>query len=503
MKAIYLPAGRKVWINVANYLKDNNVDVRIWLGDPVLDEAAKGIYPNCNIESFFQVNKGELGEKNLKCAPGKDVLTSPKFYILKDKVYKIMDRQDDERKFGRLEREAVFYSIFNYYYDMVINEEVEILIASEAPHATAGIILYGICEILNIPTYHLMTAGVAPLAHVCKDFYGDTIEVKRESSDEVKLFSQVLTDYIHSFSSTPEEPEYMKNQKNYDGKKTKFAIIRYLELLGKGFRYSKKSRLKTTYTINQTFFKSNNNRSVFSKIRTNAIHSKLEKAYYDNISSVSFDGDYVFYPLHYEPEKTSTPDGGHYYQVYDAVSALRHFVPSHIPIYVKEHYSQFTRMLPGYRGKSPYLYDALKSLPNVHLIEPTLESSKLVRNALLTVSQTGTACLEAACYEKKSILMGDTWFSGTPNVYCFNNLSSFDDLMASDIKSREEIAKSMMTWLEKKAIVGCVNPSMEGYFLKKFPDDRYATMFDDELMAKRFIDTILADVSQHNRCNRA
>lgn len=42
---------------------------------------------------------------------------------------------------------------------------------------------------------------------------------------------------------------------------------------------------------------------MFSKIRTDAIHSKLEKAYYDNISSVSFDGDYVFYPLHYEPEK--------------------------------------------------------------------------------------------------------------------------------------------------------------------------------------------------------
>lgn len=497
VNAIYIPAGRKVWLDVAHYLKEKNVEIKIWLGDQKLDESAKALFPGCNVENFFQVNKGVIPNVKIKYVPGSDVFYDSKFYILKDKVYKIMDRQDDERKYGRLEREAVFYLLFNYYYNMIIERRINVFIASEAPHSPVGMILYGICEILDIPRYHMMESGVAPLLHVCKDFYGTVVNASREKNDLMELFKPIFSDYVNSFSAIPEEPLYMVNQKKYDIKKEKLGLLKYLELIGKGVKYSRIKRQKRSYAINNNFFFGNNNRSVLAQLTIEHLHSQLERAYLSKVKPVKLDIDYAYYPLHYEPERTSNPDGGHFYQPYDAIMALRKFLPIEIPIYVKEHYSQFTRMLPGYRGKSPYLYDVLSLIPNVHLVDPSIKSELLVRNALLTVSQTGTACLEAACFEKKAILMGDTWFSDTPNVYRFSDVSSYSELIAYGLHSRKEVLESMFSWIDNKAILGCVNPSSEEYFRQKFNDDKYLPMFDDGVMSTQYVDTILSDLERN------
>ncbi|MBE4616852.1 hypothetical protein BOO90_17620 [Vibrio navarrensis] len=153
-------------------------------------------------------------------------------------------------------------------------------------------------------------------------------------------------------------------------------------------------------------------------------------------------------------------------------------------------------MLPGYRGKSPYLYKVLTDIPNVFLVDLNVKSETLVRNALLTVSQTGTACIEAACFERKSILMGDTWFSGIPNVYSFSALQSFEDLMLERNHSREEVLESLLGWIDNKAIPGCVNPSSEEYFRQKFSDAKYAAMFDDKIMVKQYVATIINDLQK-------
>ncbi|MDH6006198.1 hypothetical protein, partial [Vibrio splendidus] len=300
MKAIYVPAGRSVWVDVAKYLKKNNVDVRIWLGDINLDDSARLLFPSCNVESFFKVNKSILKKRIIQHTPGKEIILNPKFCLLKDKVYKIMDRQDDERKYGRLEREAVFYELFNYYYDMVVCEDIEVFIASEAPHSTVGMIIYGICEMLDIPRYHMMESGVAPLLHVCKDFYGDTINVCRANTNAVELYKPIFKEYVESFENIPEEPLYMVLQKKYDLKKNKLGVLKYIELLGKGIKYSRGKRIDNSYVINSSFFKDSNKRSIFSRVTANRLHTQLENAYLNNISDIQPDVDYVYYPLHYE-----------------------------------------------------------------------------------------------------------------------------------------------------------------------------------------------------------
>ncbi|MBE4616851.1 hypothetical protein [Vibrio navarrensis] len=253
INVIYIPAGRAVWLDVAKELKIAKFDIKIWLGDPKLDDRAKELFPSCNVENFFRVNKGLLGKRKIVHTPSREILLDKKFFVLKDKVYKIMDRQDDIRRFSRLEREAVFYLWFNYYYNIIVDENIKLLVASEAPHSPVGMVLYGLCEILNIPRYHLMQSGVAPLMHVCKDFYGTVVNVCRNEK-VASIFKDIYTDYVSSFSSSPEEPLYMINQKKHDIKKERLGIIKYLELFGKGVKYSRKKKQRNSYAINNNFF---------------------------------------------------------------------------------------------------------------------------------------------------------------------------------------------------------------------------------------------------------
>ena len=60
-----------------------------------------------------------------------------------------------------------------------------------------------------------------------------------------------------------------------------------------------------------------------------------------NIKTFSYDYDYVYFPLHYEPERTTNPDGGIFHDQFIALCNLRKLVPENIKILIKEHQSQF------------------------------------------------------------------------------------------------------------------------------------------------------------------
>ncbi|MFA4727157.1 hypothetical protein [Vibrio vulnificus] len=79
VNVIYVPAGRGVWLDVANELQKNNLNVKIWLGDPKLDKDAIKIFPDVHVENFFQVNKGILNKREFRFIPAKEVLQDKHF----------------------------------------------------------------------------------------------------------------------------------------------------------------------------------------------------------------------------------------------------------------------------------------------------------------------------------------------------------------------------------------------------------------------------------------
>lgn len=63
------------------------------------------------------------------------------------------------------------------------------------------------------------------------------------------------------------------------------------------------------------------------------------------------------------------------------------------------------------------------------------------------------------------------------------------------IVSRESVLASLLSWVEIYSISCIVNPSNERYFREKFKDVDDTVMYNDKVMAKQFVDTILLDLS--------
>ena len=536
-RACYFFSGREVWFHLPILLRENGIEPVLWLGHPIHDETVKETYPECELLDYMKTNKGVTSLQSVDSRKTNrnnpiplEYIQSISFYKLKDKVIKMMDRQDDYLYYRRIDREAVFYSLFNYFYRKIVNNQIDILICSEAPHFPAEYMIYGLCEILSIPRIHFLPSSVAPFILIKKSINGDWVRLNTPSSRTQDL-KRIMSEYVDSLQVSQEEieePDYMKKQKSFDEKLSnnnklsqvspsnlfqrifrklqregfksitiailRIPILRKLlnSILIKNFKtklgldaIEKKINYKRWYTIQSLNLIEEPIEIIINDPESNKIKNKikiLQKSEYDLVSQeVSLETEYIYFPLHYEPERTTNPEGGDYYNAYDTLLALRSLIPQEIPIYVKEHYSQFSHALHGHRGRSHYFYRAILSIPNVVIVNINYSSIELIDNAELTASITGTACLEAACRGRKSLIFGNTWFSGCPNVYKFDQLNDYQELADAPISSSHQIKEYFNALIEQYAIVGCTNPGTETRYRTKYPDI-FNQSFDEDML---------------------
>jgi len=109
---------------------------------------------------------------------------------------------------------------------------------------------------------------------------------------------------------------------------------------------------------------------------------------------------FVYYPLNYAPEHTLDVEAANFTNTFETVRQVAMSLPLGVRLYVKEHPTAL-----GLRG--PRALKRLRRLPGVRLIDPGVDSHALIRDALATVSLTGTASLEAALYGRPSFIISD------------------------------------------------------------------------------------------------
>ena len=487
MKTCFIVTGAKLWPTLANTLAEKGVEFKMWLGPKHFECFAKEHHKSATVYPILELTKGAaLKIEDLPHSPPAEFFTSEAFLRLKDQVYKMMDRQDDFGCYRRLEREAVFYSLFHYFYSELVENEIELVIATEGPHEPTTKIMYGLAGMMGIRRVHFDISMVIPMMVMREGFEGKRFKVGKRPGDDRTRHHEIMQAYIDSvlkaLDPSAVEPLYMAIQRKSDASfVTKFHHnTKGTGLLG-ALRYSQRKiakLFKPYYTVRQIDFLGTPLVPTVSQAlayRRNRIEmkAKLKKQYLASVADaekLSFDAPFVYFPLHYEPERTSNPDGGLYYNQFDALAALRDFVPKEVPIYVKEHYSQFTAKLHGHRGKSLYFWQVMKTLPNVHMLPMEMQSLELIKRSAFTASITGTASLESAVSGKKAVIFGQTWFSGCPNVSQFSDLKDYASFMKEDTHDLDAVRAFFHDLVENYAIRGYVSQTNEPYWRNKLPD---------------------------------
>lgn len=125
---------------------------------------------------------------------------------------------------------------------------------------------------------------------------------------------------------------------------------------------------------------------------------------------------YIYFPLHYQPEETTSPAGGWFVHQYLAIQMLSYHAPPGVWIYVKEH----PVMMGIYTStRVAAHYDLIVKLKNVKLIPIKTDTIELTKHAAAVSSITGSVGYEAMYQHKPYIMFGNQamrYGPGTLNV---------------------------------------------------------------------------------------
>jgi hypothetical protein len=139
---------------------------------------------------------------------------------------------------------------------------------------------------------------------------------------------------------------------------------------------------------------------------------------------------YVVYFLHYQPERTTLPEGGAFSQQWMALRAIVSALPPGYQLLVKEHPSTFRyHFHPGFRNVD--FHTQISQLPNTQLVPLSVTPYPLIDHCVAIATATGTVGVEAILRGKPVLVFGAAQYRGQAGVYSVDSAEAISAALAS------------------------------------------------------------------------
>ena len=273
----------------------------------------------------------------------------------------------------------------------------------------------------------------------------NTVELGPENQ---KTF-QELRDYLKKYNQGSWARKWVTSSKiNFTNKKTLFSIFNEFFLTDKSSR--------------EDFLKIGRTRT---KIITTNLSMMLKGRYRElflenNCKKEIKDEKFVYFPLHVSPERYIDISAPFFSNQLEVITNIAKALPTEYKLYVKEHFA----MKPLHWRQTSF-YKQILALPNVEFIHPSVSADEIMRKSSLVIAITGTSAMQAAFFEKPSIVLAH-------NIYT-EFLSS-----VIRISSYEELSDGIRTALKTKVSLAELNRFVE--IIEKESFDYNTHVFDNE-----------------------
>lgn len=294
----------------------------------------------------------------------------------------------------------VYRSLF-----LLLDYKIDVIITHDTPHVMFEYIFCKVASFLKIDIYSIRRTPLPWKSYLEKGLvYGELVKVKDiQVTDQDKLdvdgyVEQKLDSYENAI------PIYEKRRLDkYKGKVWNWQVEMVNHFLKSGKRpHVSAASLWTKYQAYKR---------------------------YESLQGDLIEGDkFVSVLLHYQPERTTLPEGDIFDQQIHAIRMLRLLLPEDVKIVVKEHPSTF-RLEYKYNVRPYDYYKTIVSIPNVILAPFSLDSFELIGRGLFTATITGTVAIEAACRGKCCIYFGNAQFKSMPGAYHISEVWSDNSIM--------------------------------------------------------------------------
>ena len=310
--------------------------------------------------------------------------------------------------------------------NILLNNKINYIFFPVTPHFPFQILLYKIAKVLSIKTIILQRTDIDgiyffrnSISNVQKKF------IKVRNKEKEKL---IIQKKIKNFFSNSNDSKFLRFSKSINKRMLNdnstiinliFQIIRItlseLKNLYNKNKYSSRYWFKDYSFIHKIYFRILRLFEIFS----------LKNFINQNTRLPKLKSNFVFFSLHFQPERSTIPEGGKNYNQLECIKKLRKMIPSNWAIYVKEHPRQFEK-LSDYQDlrklffRSKKFYKEIINLKNTFLVPINFDTKKLIKYSRLNATITGSTALESLRMKKISLTFGDTWFNSLKYSLNFN-----------------------------------------------------------------------------------
>ena len=179
---------------------------------------------------------------------------------------------------------------------------------------------------------------------------------------------------------------------------------------------------------------------------------------YENLSSnIASDLDYIYFPLHYQPEASTVPLGWPFHDQIYVAHKLADSLPNGFKLVIKEHSTQFHLNYRGDRGRWSGYYKALSSHPKILLAPIGQSSDKIIGNSKGVVSVNGSTVLESGVrFNKPSVVLANDTYHGLSKIRHEGKIENVYTLL-KEIENDNELDFDVYKFVERKINIFFVN----------------------------------------------
>lgn len=332
-------------------------------------------------------------------------------------VLKMMDRLGWFGQYSYQDRVKKYYFYLRYWNHIILEHKINLFISANVPHEVFDFIIYELCKKRKIPVLFLYhQSQITDTALIMTDWKKNSLELKKRydylkkhitKENPIELSERFDEQFKAQMTSSSEAvPFYMKNEnlsKKIKKKLSKYILI--IKIIWKDVTGNSPDLLGKVIDHILRF------RLLALAVKKQVIDSYLDLYYRRKSVYPDFSKSYIYLPLQYQPELSTSPLADAYVDQLLIVRMISKYLPKRVLIYVKEHPKQtsFCRSIGFYQ-------DLLKTR-GVVLINKNAESLNLIKNAKAIATSTGTPGWEALFRQKPVMMFGSYIYQFADGVF--------------------------------------------------------------------------------------
>ena len=423
----------------------NSLEIGLHFGDKNSHYDVTGLVRNRHLPGTRGYLLGKANPKLKQEAFAVDPIYDQSFDTFLDQLRR--NSWDFVRRGHRLDIQSDYYGFYRLlcqkFEEKLLQSRIEYVIFFEIPHLAIDYALYLASKKLNIPTLIL----------------SQKIPGKIFSMWDIHDFGNLQFDKDITTNETASKVDvnlfYMDARWQQRSPRGQFNSITLFRLLW-NIVYAKPNLLIAPADLFKVIKRAHKVITKLPKWRdfTKFAYSEAQLRYFENLcdfegNEVNFDSDFVYVPLHLQPEMTTSSLGGKFVDQALLVESLSKILPVGWKIYLKENPKQ------SCYDRDHSFFERIRALPNVSWVPADTDTNILSAKAKIVATVSGVAGWEAIKLGTPALIFGVTWYASMPGVFKYHDHIDIEKIAA--FKSNKEDLKKSINYLFAKTHEGNID----------------------------------------------